>query len=121
MKLVASTLSLVTLLATACTGAETPAISKVSVRDKAFVVVKELSPEEIKTFEALWANKVRVSEPFAISDQEAHFKLDITRGAASDRWLYSVSGRTSVLSIQQKAAFQLKDVDAFNKLIGATK
>lgn len=119
MKMMASLLSLIAVLAAACAGADTKPITQVSVRNSTFAVVKELSPDELKTFERLWGDKSRVSEAFGVSGQELHFKLDITGGDDPGRWLYKTNGRTSELDIKLQPVFQVKDVQTFNKLIGA--
>lgn len=103
-----------------CASAERGPITAVTVRDGAFQVVKELSPTEVATFDAMWAVKVKVSEEFGVTDKN-HYKLDIAGGNDPGRWLYKPNGYTSELDPMVQPVFKVQDAESFNRLIGATK
>ena len=90
----------------------------VTVRNKEFEIVKSLSADEVVEFERLWQDKSEVSVP--LNDAGGtHFKLDLTYGDDSDRWLYQTSGFVQMLSIDKSPVYQLRVPEAFNRLIGA--
>jgi hypothetical protein len=101
----------------ACTTSEP--VTAVTVRDANFAVVKELSVPEVESFTQLWGNKVKVAETFTLSEKH-HYKLDIGGGADPGRWLYNPNGQTSELDPMVQPVFRLQNIEAFNKLIGAT-
>jgi hypothetical protein len=120
---VASSLLLATLLISGCSTSRRP-ITAVQVRDSDFELVKELDSTELAAFERHWNTRRKLfhgSRAMA-QDPYGHYKLDIRRGdrASGDRWLYYISGEVTLLTVMAGMAdYQIQDVRAFNKLIGA--
>jgi hypothetical protein len=104
----------------------TPApITKVSVLDAGFELVKVLTPVELAAFRRHWENKKEVKGSFSRSSISKlggeHFKLDIERQHSDARWLYQTTGYVQLVSKQVKPKYKLQDPKAFNRLIGAAK
>jgi hypothetical protein len=95
-------------------------ITRVSVRDAEFEVVKVLTPAELAAFRRHWENKKEVKVSFSKLGGE-NFPLDIQRLYSSQRWVYKTTGYVRVLSKKVKPVYKLQDPKAFNRLIGAAK
>lgn len=108
------------LLSVACV--KTPPITRVTILDEQFRVVKVLDASEIAEFERAWEKK---EETDAVLQDAGglHFKIDIERASASgNRWLYQSTGFARVLTMKAgRPVYRLQDPEAFNTLIGATK
>lgn len=108
------------ILSTAC--AKTPPITRVTILDEQFRVVKVLDAPEIAEFERAWEEKEETDA--GLRDAGGlHFKIDIERASASsNRWLYQSTGFVRVLTMKAgRPVYRLQDPEAFNTLIGATK
>lgn len=92
-------------------------IKAVTVRDAEFAVVRSLDANELSTFESNWNAKDEAPVSFG-SVGGKHFKLDIT-GGGDGRWLYQTTGYTTRLSKTDTPVYKIKNVEDFNKLIGA--
>ena len=111
---------LLALLSVAC--ARTPPITRVTILDEHFRLVKVLDAAEVAEFERAWEEK---EETDAVSGDAGglHFKIDIERaGASGNRWLYRSTGVAQVLTMKAgRPVYRLQDPEAFNRLIGAMK
>ena len=102
-------------------GCASPApITGVSVRDAEFQVVKVLGPAELSEFRRHWENKQEVEAALSNVGGQ-HFKIDVDRRGAGDRWLYQTTGYVQVLDPWKTPVYKLQDPEAFNRLIGAKK
>ncbi len=96
-------------------------VSRVEIRDASFHLIRELtSDEEVGRFKEMWASKVKLTQS---ESKEAAlgltYKLDVSSGTRSTRWLYSPRGSVVVLSVFLSPIYQLPDPKAFNELVGA--
>src|SRR5688572_27472554 len=72
-------------------------VTRVSVRDAQFDLVKSLSPAELSEFQRQWENK-QIVETLLSDVGGEHFKVDIERNGNGDRWLYHSTGHVQLLS-----------------------
>jgi hypothetical protein len=113
--------SLALVVAALMGGFAAPApITKVSVRDDQFQVVKVLAPAELAEFRRQWESKREVETSLSRVGGQ-HVKLDIERQDSQGRWLYRTTGYVQLLSKQAKPVYKLQDPATFNRLIGAEK
>jgi len=100
-------------------------ITRVSVRDAGFDVVKVLTPAELASFRPHWENKKEVKGSFSKASFSKlggeHVWLDIEHQHSDARWLYRTTGYVRMLSKKAKPVYKLQDPKAFNRLIGAAK
>lgn len=94
-------------------------VSAITVRDSNFDVVQVLDTGEIAEFQRLWQTKSLVDAPFDES-KGRHFKLDLRRGTPQERWLYMTTGHVRLLAMVHTPVYKVSEVQAFNRLIGAT-
>jgi hypothetical protein len=90
-------------------------ISKVSVRDRNFELVKTLSSAgDLAAFDALWSAKT-VREPASRSG--FIYKIAVERGGRSVSWLYDPAGFVQVLSVSRTPVYEVPTPHAFNRLL----
>jgi hypothetical protein len=99
--------------------ASAPGVTKVSVRDKDFKVVKILEQkDELVEFELIWEKKTKQKN---VASLNWVYKLDISRAGKSVRWLYDPAGWTRVLSKKLTPLYRIASRNEFNKLLGIDK
>lgn len=89
---------------------------RVHVLDENFAILRTLeAPADVAAFSKLWATQVKhTGEPA----MRAMYKLDITDGRGTTRWLYDPAGLVRVLSKRHTAVYRLPTPTAFNDLLG---
>lgn len=95
-------------------------IVSVTVHDADFAQVKTLSGDELDRFNQMWAARREVGG----SPQDAggaRYKIDLRKGRGSLRYLYYTSGRLTLLAHDLQPVYAVPDVEAFNRLIGASR
>jgi hypothetical protein len=94
-------------------------ISKVTVRDQDFQLVKTLtSARDLAVFNELWSAKT-VQE--SASGSRFLYKIDVERGGCSVRWLYDLAGFLQVLTVTRTPLYGLAAPQVFNKLLAIDK
>ncbi|MBW1811728.1 MAG: hypothetical protein JRJ87_26300 [Deltaproteobacteria bacterium] len=94
-------------------------VSKVSVRDKDFKVVKILEQKnELVEFELIWKKKTKQKN---VASLNWFYKLDISKAGKSVRWLYDPAGWVQVLSKKLTPLYRIASRNEFNKLLGIDK
>lgn len=91
------------------------AISKVTVLDKNFKVVKVITASsELVQIQKAWCDFKPINTP---PNTNWTHKLDIVGGKLTGRWLYNSQGYISRLNYQLKPSYQLPNAGTINKLI----
>jgi len=92
-------------------------ISRISVRNNNFEVVKVIKDQQsLQQFEKAWKEK-KVIKTTQLT--QWLYKIDIEGEGYDDRWLYDPSGYVRVLSKVKTPVYRLSDAESFNKLVGA--
>lgn len=91
-------------------------ITKVSVRDKNFAVVKVIKDHKLlQQFENTWKEKKKLKN---LPLPQWLYKIDIEGKGYGDRWLYDPAGFVQVLTKAKTPVYHIPDTESFNKLIG---